>query len=278
MPAPAPARSTIPWVALLLALAPRPTTAQHTAPPPIADNSLLIEEAYNQDPGVIQHISGWQHDWHRGDWAYTFVQEWPVGGRTNQLSYTIPLLHLTGTSPITHVGDVALNYRYQLVYGARTSVAPRVSLVLPTGSATTGTGAGAVGLQVSLPLSHAISDHLVTHWNLGAILTPSARNAAAERATTTAWFAGASAVWHGTRTFDVLVETLWSRSALVTGPGTTTSGDTWWINPALRWACNFSSGLQIVPAVGVPIGVGPSRGARSVFLYLSFEHPLHRSR
>jgi hypothetical protein len=272
-------RLTTLLAALLLgAVTPPPTHAQQAAPPPIADNSQLIEEAYNQDPGVIQHISGWQHDWRRGDWAYTFVQEWPVGGRTNQLSYTIPLWHLTGTPAITRIGDVAVNYRYQLVYGARTAVAPRVSVVFPTGSTTSGTGAGAVGLQVSLPVSHTISDHMVTHWNLGATLTPSARNAAAQRATTTAWFAGASAVWHWSRTFDLMVETLWSRSAVVTGPGTTASSDTWWINPALRCAFNFSSGLQIVPGVGVPIGVGPSHGARSVFLYLSFEHPLHRSR
>ena len=32
-------------------------TAQEPPTPPIADNSFLIEEAYNQDPGVVQHIS-----------------------------------------------------------------------------------------------------------------------------------------------------------------------------------------------------------------------------
>ena len=31
-------------------------------PPGIQDNSFLIEEAYNQDPGVVQHISGFQRD------------------------------------------------------------------------------------------------------------------------------------------------------------------------------------------------------------------------
>jgi hypothetical protein len=35
----------------------------------------------------------------------------------------------------------------------------------------------------------------------------------------------------------------------------------------------FASGLQIAPGVAVPIGVGPSRGERSLFVYLSFEHP-----
>jgi hypothetical protein len=37
---------------------------------------------------------------------------------------------------------------------------------------------------------------------------------------------------------------------------------------------NFKSGLQIVPGIGVPIGVGPSRGEYGALLYLSLEHPL----
>jgi hypothetical protein len=37
---------------------------------------------------------------------------------------------------------------------------------------------------------------------------------------------------------------------------------------------NFESGLQVVPGIGVPIGVGPSGGEYGVFLYLSLEHPL----
>jgi hypothetical protein len=32
-------------------------------------------------------------------------------------------------------------------------------------------------------------------------------------------------------------------------------------------------GLQIVPGIGVPIGIGTSNGTRQLFLYLSLEHP-----
>jgi hypothetical protein len=41
----------------------------------------------------------------------------------------------------------------------------------------------------------------------------------------------------------------------------------------VRWAFNFKSGLQVVPGVAVPFGVGSSAGERGLFLYLSFEHP-----
>src|SRR5262245_17587450 len=50
-----------------------------TPEPPIADNSFLIEEAYNQEAGVVQHISVFQRDWRSSAWAYSFTQEWPLG-------------------------------------------------------------------------------------------------------------------------------------------------------------------------------------------------------
>jgi len=55
------------------------------APKPIQDDSFLIEEAYNQERGVVQHINTFQR-LHSGDWVYTFTQEWPVPVRRNGLS------------------------------------------------------------------------------------------------------------------------------------------------------------------------------------------------
>jgi len=48
------------------------------------------------------------------------------------------------------------------------------------------------------------------------------------------------------------------------------------LSPGIRWAHNFKNGLQIVPGIGVPLGVGPSAGEKAVFLYLSFEHPFRK--
>lgn len=43
----------------------------------IQDNSFLVEEAYNQQPGVVQHIFNalWTED---GVWALSLTQEWPL--------------------------------------------------------------------------------------------------------------------------------------------------------------------------------------------------------
>jgi hypothetical protein len=45
------------------------------------------------------------------------------------------------------------------------------------------------------------------------------------------------------------------------------------VSPGVRWAHNFKNGLQIVPGVAVPVGVGSSQGEVGVIFYLSFEHP-----
>src|SRR5437016_5370175 len=60
-----------------------------SAPPIVQDNSFLMEEAYNQEKGIVQHINTFRT--HRGtsDFDYSFTQEWPVGGLTHQLSFDL---------------------------------------------------------------------------------------------------------------------------------------------------------------------------------------------
>jgi hypothetical protein len=246
--------------------------------PPIADNSFLLEEAYNQEPGVIQHISALLHLREARSWAYTFTEEWPLAGQRHQISLTIPLQRVpVGTGYASGVGDVAVNYRCQLRATRTVAAAPRLSIVLPTGAARRELGVGAPGVQTNLPLSITLSGRAVTHWNSGLTLTPRAENASGERATTLAANAGASAVWHLRPTVDLLLELAWTRTERVTGPQATAPTETWLVNPGVRWAHNFSSGLQIVPGIALPIGVGSSNGERGVLVYLSFEHPLRRS-
>lgn len=244
-----------------------------TAAPPIADNSFMLEEAYNQEKGVIQHISAFQRSWGSSGWAYSFVQEWPAGGQRNQLSYTIPILRAGPGA--TGVGDVLLNWRVQAAgtEGA-VSISPRLSLLLPTGDEVQGFGSGTLGAQVNLPVSVTLAPKLVTHWNAGATLTPSARNAIGNRATTTGLNLGVSAIWLLRSNVNVMVETAWIRAESVSGSGQTTASESWFLNPGVRWAHNFKNGLQIVPGFAFPIGIGPSSGDNGLFLYLSFEHPI----
>src|SRR6266851_5523134 len=156
------------------------TAQTQTDPKTIQDNSFLVEEAYNQERGVVQHINTFSYFADSHDWFYTFTQEWPVpGDARHQLSYTLAFLH-AGAFPGSGVGigDVALNYRYQLVGDSNACVAfaPRFSLFFPTGDSTSGRGSGGFGLQTSLPLSVVLSRKLVSHWNAGATFIPRAQD------------------------------------------------------------------------------------------------------
>ena len=214
--------------------------------PAIADNSFLIEEAYNQERGVVQHISAWQRDLRSRAWAFTFTQEWPVATQTHQLSYTIPMLR-TARPSSTGFGDAALNYRYQLRADARVAIAPRLSLVVPTGSVARGLGTGHVGAQLNLPVSVMQGPGFVSHWNAGVSAVP--------RVTT--YNLGASVIWLLDPAFNAMLEVVWTDQTAGTHDIV--------VNPGIRWAHNFASGLQIVPGLAFPDG-------RGAFFYLSFEH------
>ena len=238
---------------------------------PIQDNSFLIEEAYNQERGVVQHINTFQR-FHSGDWVYTFTQEWPVPDQSHQLSITVPVVRMEDHRGI---GDLALNYRYQLLgdSDARVAMAPRFSVLLPTGSAEKGLGAGGVGLQGLLPVSIVLHPQIVTHWNVGVTFTPVAKNPAGIKDHTTDFSLGQSIIWLVHPRINVLVETLWTSEETIESRDAKTRRETLFLNPGIRWAHNLHHGLQIVPGVAFPVGIGPSSGEWGVFFYLSFEHP-----
>lgn len=89
---------------------------QDTLSLPIAieDNSFFIEEAYNQEPRVVQHIltSRYVRTPHR-DIEFSFTQEWPIVYQDHQLSFTF-LYHSVNANELQGIGDSYINYRYQL--------------------------------------------------------------------------------------------------------------------------------------------------------------------
>jgi hypothetical protein len=249
------ARAALALVTPLVSLTAAATLAAQE-PAPIQDNSFLIEEAYNQERGVVQHVSTFARPDGGGAWGYSFTQEWPVGGIRHQLSYTLPVLQADGTG----IGDVALNYRYQLVGNpdAELLVAPRATLLVPTGSESKGRGTGELGVQANLPVSYQLLPKVMAHANAGFT---------AVRNTEAAFNLGASAIWLARPAFNVVLESVWFSDA---------AGESAFLNPGVRWAFNLVEGLQVVPGLAYTIGVGPSSGDEAVFAYLSFEHPFTR--
>jgi hypothetical protein len=252
-----------------------PIAAQDAPAPPIQDNSFLVEEAYNQESGVVQHISSFARFREERDWVYTFTQEWPLGGQKHQGSFTFPVQDPGRSAGESGPGDVAVNYRYQALGGggSRVAFSPRISLLLPTGEEREGRGSGSTGVQINLPLSIELSRSFVTHSNLGATRVPNARNETGDEADTTGVHVGQSLIWLVRREFNLMLEAVLNSDEEVTAPGRAERGSSFFLSPGARWAIDFDSGLQIVPGVAVPVGLGASRGDTAVLLYLSFEHP-----
>ena len=266
-------------LSLALMLAGRALHAQQpdssALPPKIQDNSFLVEEAYNQEAGIVQHIGTFLTRRGSNNFEFAFTQEWPVGSIVHQLSYDIPFARISSSSGI---GDIGVNYRYQLVGdgNAPIAVTPRLTLLLPTGDWKESRGSGAVGGEAAIAASFVLSQSITSHTNAGFFFTPSAKNAAGDKANVYDWSIGQSVILTSSSLIQPMLEAVYSRGTEVTGTDRTSSIESFVLAPGARLAFNFDSGLQIVPGFAVPIGIGPSSGERGVFFYLSFEHAFRR--
>lgn len=251
----------------------------------IMDNSFFVEEAYNQEPGVVQHITTGNYQVHRVAgpdvqfWHLAFTQEWPVHGQAHQLSYTLPYLFRREQGRWTEGwGDIMIHYRRQVWLDSDryTALAPRASVILPTGDADRGLGEETVGAEFNLPFSTLLGETAFLHANAGLTALPDA--ASARDRDLTHFFLAASVNYAVHRDLHVLLEWvgLWEHGLDMAGR----RRHEWisWISPGIRYALNPSADCQIVLGVAAPIGLTESAPDYGVFLYLSVEHLLWRAR
>ncbi|MBI4658403.1 MAG: transporter [Verrucomicrobia bacterium] len=251
----------------------------------IMDNSFLVEEAYNQEAGVVQHIFNGIYSLNKArgsdDHAFDFVftQEWPVLSQKHQFSYTIPYSFVeTGGFSKNGIGDMLLNYRYQayLNEGTLTAFAPRFSLVLPTGDKDKGFGDDTLGYQWNLPFSTAVGSRWFAHANAGLTYLPSA--ASANDRDLLHYHLGASTIYAPTRDLHFLLEWIGLWNEGLGADGNLEREFEAVISPGMRRAFNLANEAQLVLGVGVPIGLTASAPDVGVFLYLSFEHGFLRAK
>jgi|WetSurMetagenome_2_1015567.scaffolds.fasta_scaffold14079_2 hypothetical protein len=258
--------SSICWIVLGVTMLATPSgaTAQEFTEA-IEDNSFFIEEAYNQERGVVQHISSLYFQRETKDYGYSFTQEWPAGGQTHQLSYTVPYLFLQ--SGQCGIGDLSINYRYQMWdEGNWAWVSPRLTVFLPTGRSSEGLGSGVVGVQLCLPLSKRWSNGFVSHFNAGVTILADAH-------TSNSFFFGASGIWLLTQNLNFMCEVLHSINSEIDESGNVAHTSQTIVSPGMRCAINLGE-LQIVPGVALPLTGSEGRFTLNAFAYLSFEHPL----
>lgn len=243
----------------------------------IEDNSYFIEEAYNQEDRVVQHINNGRISLLSShDFAYSFTQEWPVFSQKHQFSYTIGFSSLNSGS-VFGFNDVILNYRYQLTgHDAFVTLAPRLSLIIPTGNVKKDLGTGVFGYQFNLPASKRISNGFVIHANAGYTLLPNVESTGTDNVVYHQTYSfvnlGASAIWLMTYRTNLMLEVLYNIVHESGGSSDLVDSGQAIISPGIRHAFDLKN-LQIVPGIAVPILIQNKNTEYGVFFYLSFEHP-----
>jgi hypothetical protein len=269
-----PGRLRLAATAVCLCLTAASAAAQTTAPPPsdewkITDNSFLVEEAFNQEAGIVQNIFGFQRLTVR-DWQFTFTQEWPAPGVRHQLSYTLPVQSLDGHEGM---GDVFINYRLQVLEEGpgRPAFSPRVSAILPSGS--TGAGAGTHGVQINLPFSKR-AGAFYFHWNGGVTWQRTRDHVSLVTPSTSG-----SLIYRARQMLNLMLEgvVVGVRATPASEPGVpavTTRVVASTISPGVRGGWNVADDKQIIVGAAVPITFSSGDSDRALFFYFSYEGPV----
>jgi hypothetical protein len=243
--------------------------------PAIEDNSMFVEEAFNQEDRVVQHISNLVFlPVNENNTYFSFTQEWPAFGLKHQLSYTFQYYSF-GNDKVSGFGDIYLNYRYQLSYKENfVACSPRLSLIIPSGNHAKRLGDGSWGMQFNLPVSKRWTNHFINHFNIGATYFFKVTQDEIEFSRSmVSYFGGISSIWLVSDKFNLMLECM---AYMVANPDLDNHID--YVNenivaPAFRYAINVKN-LQIVPGISVPFSLSKASGnGIGIFFYLSFEHP-----
>jgi hypothetical protein len=245
----------------------------------IMDNSFFIEEAYNQEEGIVQHIFNGVYGRERFErggrktFDASFTQEWPVFSQTHQFSYTVPYSFIWDNGrEADGVDDVLLNYRYQVYLDTNslTGFSPRMSLVLPTGARRGEFGNGTLGYQWNLPFSTTFRDRWFWHLNAGLTYLPNVRTEPHHNLLS--YNLGTSVIYCVNDRFNLMCEWVGNWNQAVTENGRLERSLSSVISPGVRYAFNPKDETQIVVGLGLPFGVTRSAPDIGAFLYFSYEH------
>ena len=211
-------------------------SAQEPLAKGIQDNSFFVEEAYNQEAGVVQHIFNLPIFSTHGDKEISpsFTQEWPFFGQTHQFSYTVPY---TFRKMQNGLEDIRINYRLQaLMESERTpAFAPRFTLVTPTGDADKGFGHDRLGYEINLPFSKIVSDRWTVHFNAGGSVFPDVRDRDLWN-----YNLGASAIYAVSKDFNFMLESVVNWEEDVDKAKHVDRSVTALISPGARYAIQFA--------------------------------------
>ncbi len=149
--------------------------------------------------------------------------------------------------------------------------APRLSLILPTGSDEKGFGNGVEGYQINLPVSKIISDRWTLHGNAGTTFWADVREHNLH-----GYNLGASAIYAASPDFNLMLECVGNWEESLNDRDRVERSFSAVIAPGARYAFNFANDSQLVTGLAFPIGLTSDAPDYGVFLYFSFEHFFQR--
>lgn len=242
----------------------------------VQDNSFFIEEAYNQEPGVVQHIFNATYGVNRRrgpddkEWTPVFTQEWPLGTQRHQFSFTAPYSFMESGGEFDNgIGDILINYRLQAFTEtpSRPAFAPRLSLVLPTGDEDRGFGDGSLGFQINLPVSKIVSDRWTLHANAGLTFLPDVQDLDLVH-----FNLGGSAIYAVNRRLNLMLECVGNFDDEPDDTGGRRRSSSVILSPGVRYAFNFKNDAQVVVGLAAPMGLTSDAPDYGAVIYFSIEH------
>jgi len=248
---------------LLLLLA-APAAAQR-APEPEPDeesgtviefSGFFVEEAYNQERGMLQQIARVTAVRH-GSWGGRYSQEWPVFDERRQLELAALV---NGEDGLAGLGA---ELRFLLAGGedAVFTLSPGVEAAWERD--------GEWEIELMVPASVRLFEGLVASTNAAFSVHPEDGG--------TSWQVGQGLIWRAHPRLNFLLEGVYSHGESVL-EGADEEDEGFIVSPGVQVAFPLGEDAQLVPGIAFPVGAGPSSGQRAVMFYLSLEHPFGRRR
>lgn len=241
----------------------------------IEDISMFIEEAFNQEAGIIQHISNFFFD--AESFSCFYSQEIPLKDYWLQFSYTIKY----STGKFSGFSDLFINYRPTIWYKKHWAlVAPGFTFILPSGDSRKGLGNGAWGGQFILAVTKRISRRTATHWNAGYTFfrnadrydyDPFGQPVLTQEKNIGMANIGTSGIWFVLPALNLMLEYQSVFRKDIADDGSLMFTPILTLNPGFRFGFNVCK-VQIVRGIGLPLEyVDGWFGHSWVFGYLSIE-------
>ena len=243
--------------------------------PVIEDNSFFIEEAHNQEAGVVQFINSCIIE--PGKLTYNFANEIPLRGTKHQISYAISYASVSDSGINTHgFKELMLNYRYELLGEDKlVQCTPRISLIVPTGNM----GEDAWGGQTNVSFSKDISHCFVVHANLGATYKSTVKKTIFDiydnrihivKRNLYSYNVGASSIFMVRRNFHLMLEGVENFTSEINEEGKVEHIAQTILSPGFRIAFDIGN-AQIVPGFCLPLTFSNEKPGTAAFFYLSIE-------